>query len=506
MVLTLSALPGVIYLLAGLNETRGALGAEAVLGARNVTRLINTNPDYWQYEISRIGELLSGDTVSLYGGKGWRIIDNRGAVVVQSSFQPPEPVIRATETLHDFGKPVARIEISSSFRHALWRGTLILLLGSAAGVSAVVALHKTVNRRLLSADQRRRESEAKYRQLFRTEVDAIVIFDAESGRFIDVNPAAVDLYGYGREEFLSLSIRDITAEAGRTAESVRRTLENGSFQIPFRRHRRKDGTVFPVEISASTFTLGERRVLCGIIRDITTRIRREDELLRSQRQLRALSSELASAEERERREVAAVLHDEIGQLLALCKLHLEEAPGAAPGGSVRDASSARSILDQAISRVRDLTYELSSQTLYDIGLSEALEELCATIQERYGLRCSLVWEGRRLGVPPEIRGTIYRAVRELLFNTVRHAGAGSATVTASSEGGWLRIDVKDDGRGFSPYPPELHPTKGGRFGLFNVRERLNYLGGAFAIESSPQEGSRVSLSIPLETELPAPGP
>jgi PAS domain S-box-containing protein len=128
------------------------------------------------------------------------------------------------------------------------------------------------------AEQQLQESEEKFRQVVSTTTDAIMLFDVETRRFIEVNKACEELYGYSREEFLNLKQSDITAEPRKTNESIEQTLKGKLFKIPIRYHRKKDGTVFPVEISAGTFELGGRRILCGVIRDITERLKAEEHI------------------------------------------------------------------------------------------------------------------------------------------------------------------------------------------------------------------------------------
>ncbi len=135
------------------------------------------------------------------------------------------------------------------------------------------ALH---NSRLVAENLK--TSENKFRELFLAESDAILIFDAETLQFIDVNDAALDLYGYSKEEFMKLKVLDISTELEKTADSVAKTRGGKIERIPVRYHKKKDGTVFPVEISPGTFMLGNRQVLCGIIRDITERKKMEKEL------------------------------------------------------------------------------------------------------------------------------------------------------------------------------------------------------------------------------------
>ena len=133
-------------------------------------------------------------------------------------------------------------------------------------------------REATQAEQAQRESEEKYRQVFATESDAIVVFYADTFEFIDVNDAALKLYGWTRNEFLKLKITDVSAEPEATRISVERTIAGSISNIPFRYHKKKDETIFAVEISSSTFMLGNRKMVCGAIRDISERMRSEEEL------------------------------------------------------------------------------------------------------------------------------------------------------------------------------------------------------------------------------------
>jgi PAS domain S-box-containing protein len=129
------------------------------------------------------------------------------------------------------------------------------------------------------------ESEDKYRRLFETISDAAFVFEAESRQFVEVNEAALRLYGYTREEFLKLTHHAITAEPEDSEATIQLTLAGGAPRIPLRYHKKKDGTIFPVEISASTLALKGRPMACGIIRDITTRKQAEETLRRREREL-----------------------------------------------------------------------------------------------------------------------------------------------------------------------------------------------------------------------------
>ena len=130
------------------------------------------------------------------------------------------------------------------------------------------------------------QSEEKYRQLFATVSDAIMIFDSETREFIDINDSCLSMYGYSRGEFLKLKHTDITDEPEKSRESINQALSGEITKIPLRFHKRKDGTVFPIEISIGTFKLGNRQMICGVIRDISYRKQVENELRENEERLK----------------------------------------------------------------------------------------------------------------------------------------------------------------------------------------------------------------------------
>ena len=119
--------------------------------------------------------------------------------------------------------------------------------------------------------------------LFEALSDAVLLVDAETGAILDANPAAVQLYGYPKTAFLQLTDAAVTAEHDGADSSLRGTLDRSPTRVAVRCHRRKDGTVFPVEITGSTWRLGNRKVICAVVRDITERQRVEQELGHSQK-------------------------------------------------------------------------------------------------------------------------------------------------------------------------------------------------------------------------------
>ncbi len=136
------------------------------------------------------------------------------------------------------------------------------------------------NRSLRKAVEKRthelKTSEERYRQLFNAESDAIVVIDVETLTHVEANEAAVDLYGYSHEELMALRSTDLSAEPEETRHQI--TSRSGRVRIPLRYHRKKDGTVFPVEIAARFFELDGRNLLLAAMRDISERLRAEEAL------------------------------------------------------------------------------------------------------------------------------------------------------------------------------------------------------------------------------------
>ncbi|MEE8481508.1 MAG: PAS domain S-box protein, partial [Desulfobacterales bacterium] len=130
-------------------------------------------------------------------------------------------------------------------------------------------------------EEAQRESEEKFRTIFQAERDAIMVFDDETLRFIEANDATLELYGYTKEEFLKLTPVDISAKPEETSEALKKIVAHlpiDEYDLLEREHKRKDGTIFLAEISTSSFVLGGRNMICGIVRDVTKRVRVEEAL------------------------------------------------------------------------------------------------------------------------------------------------------------------------------------------------------------------------------------
>ncbi|MCX7918260.1 MAG: PAS domain S-box protein [bacterium] len=233
----------------------------------------------------------------------------------------------------------------------------------------------------------------------------------------------------------------------------------------------------------------------GILQDITVRKLAEENMKQYQEELRRLAAELTLTEERERRQIAQALHDNIGQILALCKIKLGELEVAPAISKLSD--EIRSLIEQAIQYIRTLTIELSPPILYDVGFEAAIRWLAEQIQLQYNIPIRVKIELKSQPLPHNLQVLLYQLIRELLVNVGKHARARHAKLTLQQEGHVLNIQVADNGIGFSIFEFDINLMKAGKYGLFNVQEQIKNIGGNMQVMSAPGKGTTVTLSVPL---------
>lgn len=233
--------------------------------------------------------------------------------------------------------------------------------------------------------------------------------------------------------------------------------------------------------------------------DITDRKTAEERLALYQRRLRSLAAKLALAEENERRRIAAGLHDHVVQTLASAKMKLQTLRAKqSMTGEAAPLLETQGFIEQAMRDTRDLLFDLSPPILYELGFEPAVEWLAEKTQAQYGIVVSFQTDAKEKSLDAEVRGVLFRAVRELLMNVAKHAAARHVRVRVARDDDRIRVEVTDDGCGFDTANPPAYSDMGGGFGLFDVRERLDYLGGQLEIRSRPGHGTRATLWAPLQ--------
>jgi signal transduction histidine kinase len=226
--------------------------------------------------------------------------------------------------------------------------------------------------------------------------------------------------------------------------------------------------------------------------------KRTSALRQAYSQLRTIASELSRTEERERRQLAADLHDSISQSLSVSMMELAAMGDAKAADEIRDHTSAiRERLDEAFQATQNLTFDLCPPELYQVGLESAIRELTIRIQKQHGIEIAFDDDRQPKPMSDDTRYFLFRATRELLLNVVKHAHATAVRVSIKKENASIQIRVSDDGVGFELTGEHVYASERGSFGLFSIRERAHQLGGSLTVESEPGRGTQVTVAIPL---------
>ncbi|MFB6249909.1 MAG: CheR family methyltransferase [Salinibacter sp.] len=238
--------------------------------------------------------------------------------------------------------------------------------------------------------------------------------------------------------------------------------------------------------------------------DITRRKRAEqklrdahDRLQSRAEQVQSLSEALTSAEQRERERISQVLHDDLQQTIFAARMRIDHLRGQATLNADQDelADRAITLLDESVEKTRNLSSELNPP-VGDQSLRDALDWLAVQMDESYDLAVEVEADGSLKTTDKNLRFLLFRLVRELLFNVVKHAETDEARVEMIESERRLRVVVADEGAGFDPSRLD---DQGGGLGLVSVRERIQMIGGEVDIASTPGEGTRVTIDVPWQS-------
>ena len=340
------------------------------------------------------------------------------------------------------------------------------------------------------------ESEKRYEKLFNSLSEAILIFDAQTGIFINCNKAASKLYGYTNQEFLQLHNKNIMTEYEISKAAIKKVITEGKINIPVRYHKKKDGTVFPVQITPGSFKIDNKDMVFGLIRDITERIRSEENVQKAEDRLRFLTRRLIDTREDECKRISLELHDAMGQALTAIGFNLSNLRNDISDSCQELLDDTVSIVDNMSTQVRNLSLDLRPSMLDDLGLIPTLRWFLNSFTRRTKIKTKLETVEFDEYRNENLEITIYRIVQEALNNVAKHAEAKNVEIFLKREITRITGFIQDDGKGFDIN--KIFEASGEKhIGLISMKERISILGGTLMIQSDKDQGTRINVEIPI---------
>jgi PAS domain S-box-containing protein len=349
----------------------------------------------------------------------------------------------------------------------------------------------------MSVEAALRESEEKFKRVFESSLDAIVITDLSAGRYLEVNGEFTALTGYSREEVIGRTAMELgiwTDDIGKLNDDRRELHDRRAVRNRETPFHTKSGETRWALFSAAIVDIGGRPRLLSFVRDITERRRTEGEL-------RELSGRLLQLQDQERRRIALELHDSTAQTLAALAMNLalvKKSETVLEPRSRKALEGAFRLADQCSQEIRTLSYLLHPPLLDEMGLTSALRAYVDGLAHRSGIAvsCELPAENERR-LPREIETTMFRVAQESLSNIVRHSGSRTAKVRLRRNASHVTLEIRDQGRGIPAAVIERTDVKGLGVGIPGMRARVRQLGGSLHVTSGPR-GATIRVSLPLE--------
>ncbi len=365
-----------------------------------------------------------------------------------------------------------------------------------------------------------RHSEERWSTTLSSIGDAVIATDA-NGQVSFLNPAAEELTGLRAEEARSqpswgilqfineqtgMPAEDIVAQVLREGHSI--TLASGTAL------RARDGREFPIEVSAAPI-LDRSGNVVGVVlvfRDVTEKRRSEEQKL-AKLAIEKVSGQLIEAQEKERSRIARELHDDICQELALLSNELQllqsvdatsDQPDRRRAAERRSSEIVRhsglQLASQHCSKiglaVQALSHEIHSSNLDYLGITAAARSFCREFSEKYRLVVEFTSADVPSSLPRDVSLCLYRILQEALRNAAKHSGADCLKASLRGTPDGIELEVRDAGIGFDLQKATVH----GGLGIVSMQERVNLVQGKLSIDSKPNRGTTISVSVPLEKD------
>lgn len=427
---------------------------------------------------------------------------------------------------------ILKVGVPTTLRNGTWLGETALLHrdGKEIPVSQVIIAHKNTSgnveyistiirdiTEIKKAEEALRFSEEQYRILVENQSDLLVKVDL-NGRFLFVSKTYCDLFGKTREELLGNTFMPLIHEDDReqTAEAMKSLFKPPYTCYVEQRAITKYGWRWLAwSDKAELDENGKIVAIIGNGRDISESKKAEQEIklanirleqllkeaTKRKTELEKLSNDLVFIEESERKKFSRELHDSLGQVLTTLKINLDLSGATMQEDILKSKEyidECRNLVDEAIREVKQISYDLRPLVLDDFGLNAALRVQASQFQKRVGISTFLNLEAEDRRFDPTVETVIYRIVQEVLTNIAKHSRATRVNIQLFKRDNVLALTVSDNGIGFDVDKLSKREEQEAHFGLRNIQERVEFLGGKLYIDSTMGKGTEISVELVLK--------
>jgi PAS domain S-box-containing protein len=330
------------------------------------------------------------------------------------------------------------------------------------------------------------KSEKRYSDLFYLSPQPTWVYDMDTFKFVQVNNAAIENYGYSKDEFLNMTILDIRPEEEiETTKSIVENFKKTEDKIYKGKaiHLKKSGERIEVEISSNPIIINDKKFRSVMAVDVTEKNQNEHKIIKA----------IIKTQEDERYEIGGELHDNVCQLLVASKLTLGMLKGGLEPSSFQWFDKSEEYIIMALEEIRNLSHRLAPAFFNDTTLEEAFKKLFDNfnVQDKYEMLLHFDNAVKKYPMSLEIQLNLYRILQEQLKNILKYAKATLIEVDLIIFHNNLKMSIADNGVGF-----DTTNVKGG-IGLANMKRRAELFSGNLIIQSAPGDGCTLLIDIPL---------
>ena len=346
------------------------------------------------------------------------------------------------------------------------------------------------------------KSQEMHRLLANNTNDLICLQEPDS-TFKYISPSIKTLLGYEQAEFLGKQVfgivhkDDVLPLKSAIKKEVFRNSTADAF--PFRAKHKKGHYIWLEFLSSPVYKDGEINYFVTSARDITQWVLAKEEIQEYQTSLQKLTTEITMIEEKQKKEIASNIHDNLSQSLVISKMRIKDMRKN-PGFDMiaEDLKFIESHISDALENSRKITYELSPPVLYQLGIIDALNWLLESLETTHKIKFTLISDVIEIKLTDLESIILYRSIQEVLTNAIKHAKASLITVTFEKDELGVDILIVDNGGGFDTSVLNNYRNHSGSgFGLFTVQERIKNIQGKFTLESEINTGTTINIFIPL---------